>query len=110
MTSLRSVLAFNMKTQRQVLGISQEKLARRVATSTHYISMIESEKKFPSPEMLERIACALEVDAPYLFSTNNYPSTQPGTLANFKENVINDMRQVLEYRLAKLNLKIPQDD
>jgi len=71
--------------------------------------MIESEKKFPSPEMLERIAGALEVDAPSLFSTKNYPSTQPETLADFKENIINDMRQVLEYRLGKLNLKIPQD-
>jgi len=98
-----------MKMQRQMLGISQEKLARRVATSTHYISMIESEKKFPSPEMLERIASALEVDAPHLFSTKHYPSTQPGTLDEFKENIINDVRQVLEYRLAKLNVKIPQD-
>jgi len=98
-----------MKMQRQMLGISQEKLARRVDTSTHYISMIEIEKKFPSPEMLERIACALEVDAPYLFSTNNYPQAQLGTLDEFKENIINDMRQVLEYRLGKLTLKMPQD-
>jgi DNA-binding XRE family transcriptional regulator len=34
-----------MKVQRQILGISQAKLAERVNTSTHYIGMIESEKK-----------------------------------------------------------------
>ena len=62
MTSLRSVLAFNIKEQRLILGISQSKLAERVNTSTHYIGMIESEKKFPTPEMLERIATALEIE------------------------------------------------
>jgi len=68
MTSLRSVLAFNMKVQRQILGISQAKLAEKVNTSTHYIGMIESEKKFPTPEMLEQIAKALERDTLELFS------------------------------------------
>ena len=62
MTSLRSVLAFNMKDQRHILGITQAQLAERVNTSTNYIALIESEKKFPTPEMLELIAAALEID------------------------------------------------
>ena len=103
MTSLRSVLAFNMKLQRQILGISQAKLAEKVNTSTHYIGMIESEKKFPTPEMLERIAAALEIDAPGLFSTKSYPRPENGTMAEFQEQVINDITQVLAYRIAKLN-------
>jgi len=103
MTSLRSVLAFNMKLQRQILGISQEKLAERVNTSTHYISMIESEKKFPTPAMLERIAEALEIDAPALFSTKFYPSSKTGTIAEFQEDIINDITQVLAYRISKLS-------
>ncbi|MCL2382250.1 MAG: helix-turn-helix domain-containing protein [Treponema sp.] len=104
MTSLRSVLAFNMKLQRQVLGISQERLARRVNTSTHYIGMIESEKKFPTPEMLERIAAALEIDAPALFSTKSYPSSKAGTMAEFQEALIGDITQALSYRISKLKL------
>jgi len=103
MISLRSVLAFNMKVQRQVLGLSQERLAERVDTSTHYIGMIESEKKFPSPEMLERIAAALEIDAPALFSTKSYPSPGAGTMAEFQEEIIDDIRQILAYRVGKLN-------
>ncbi|MDR2176557.1 MAG: helix-turn-helix domain-containing protein [Treponema sp.] len=109
MTSLRSVLAFNMKVQRKILGISQAQLAEKVDTSTHYIGMIESEKKFPTPEMLERIAAALEIDAPALFSTNSYPKPEAGTMADFQEQVLNDITQVLAYRIAKLDREPPPD-
>jgi len=102
MTSLRSLLAFNMKVQRQILKISQSKLAEKVNTSTHYISMIESEKKFPSPEMLERIACALKIDAPCLFSTKSYPVSEDITIEKFREQVIDDIIQVLSYRFENL--------
>jgi transcriptional regulator with XRE-family HTH domain len=110
MTSLRSVLAFNMKAQRYVLGITQAKLAERVDTSTHYIGMIESERKFPSPEMLERIAAALEIDAPALFSIKTYPSSKAGTLAEFQEQVLSDISEVVSYRIRRLdqkNLQVP---
>jgi len=105
MTSLRSVLAFNMKVQRQVLGITQAKLAEKVNTSTHYIGMIESEKKFPTPEMLERIAAALEIDAPALFSIKSYPASETGTIAKFQEYVLNDIAQVLAYRVKEFEWK-----
>jgi len=104
MTSLRSVLAFNMKVQRQVLGITQAKLAEKVNTSTHYIGMIESEKKFPTPEMLERIAAALEIDAPALFSLKSYPASESGTVAQFQEQVLNDIAQIIAYRVKELKL------
>jgi hypothetical protein len=35
--------------------------------------MIEMERKFPSPEMLERIAGALKIDSPELFSMKAFP-------------------------------------
>lgn len=69
MTSLRSLLSTNIRKRRKILGISQEKLAEKVDTSTHYIAQIEQMNKFPSVEMLERIAAALEMDSPELFAT-----------------------------------------
>jgi transcriptional regulator with XRE-family HTH domain len=104
MTSLRSVLAFNIKVQRQILGITQAKLAEKVDTSTHYIGMIESEKKFPTPEMLERIAAALEIDAPALFSLKSYPVSETGTIAKFREQILDDIAQVIAYRVKELEL------
>ncbi len=40
--------------------LSQDKLADRMDVSTSYISMLESGKRYPSIEMLIRIATALE--------------------------------------------------
>ena len=46
---------------RQKAGLSQDELADRMDLSTPYISMLESGKRYPSIEMLIRIAFALEV-------------------------------------------------
>lgn len=46
---------------RQEAGLSQDELADRMDLSTPYISMLESGKRYPSIEMLIRIAIALEV-------------------------------------------------
>jgi len=70
MTEIRLVLAENMKKYRKIQKISQEKLAERINTAPNYIAMIEVGKKFPSASMLERIALALNVDTPELFTTN----------------------------------------
>jgi len=101
MTSLRSVLSFNMKAQRHILSITQALLAERVNTSTNYIALIESERKFPTPEMLERIAAALEIDAPELFSTKSYPLPEAGTLAELQEKVLNDISEIVSHRFKK---------
>jgi transcriptional regulator with XRE-family HTH domain len=92
-----------MRDQRHKLGLSQEKLAEKANTSLHYIGMIENEKKFPTPEMLERIAAALEIDAPALFSTKTYPFSADGTMTKFQEQVMNDISQVISFRVMELN-------
>ncbi len=46
---------------RQAAGLSQDQLADRMDVSTPYISMLESGKRYPSIEMLIRIALALQV-------------------------------------------------
>jgi transcriptional regulator with XRE-family HTH domain len=84
MTSLRALLANNIKKRRKILGISQAKLAEKVETSTHYIGQIEQQSKFPSPEMLERIATALEFDSTELFSLGKFPDE---ALKLFQEGV-----------------------
>lgn len=42
-------------------GLSQDALADRMDVVTSYISMLESGKRYPSIEMLIRLAIALEV-------------------------------------------------
>ncbi|MDR2093996.1 MAG: helix-turn-helix domain-containing protein [Treponema sp.] len=92
MTNLRALLAYNMKARRQILGISQAKLAEKVSTSTHYIGQIEVKNKFPSPEMLERIAAALEIDSPQLFSMDSFTDE---AVRRFQEGILADMGTAL---------------
>jgi transcriptional regulator with XRE-family HTH domain len=70
MTDIRQSLAEHMKKYRKIQRLSQEKLAEKINTAPNYIAMIEVGKKFPSAGMLERIASALNVDTPELFTTN----------------------------------------
>ena len=92
MTSLRALLAHNIKEKRRILGISQAKLAERVKTSTHYIGQIELENKFPTPEMLERIASALEMDSPQLFSMASFSME---VIGQFQKEVLSDLESMV---------------
>lgn len=70
MTKVQECLAQNIKQFRKIRHITQEQLAEKVETSTNYIGTIEIGKKFPSPQMIERIAQALEIDSLQLFQAN----------------------------------------
>jgi transcriptional regulator with XRE-family HTH domain len=68
MTDLRQLLGTNIRIYRKSCSLSQSKLAERVDTTTNYISAIEAGRRFPSLDILERIANALDIDTPELFS------------------------------------------
>lgn len=50
-----------MKRRRGFLAISQMELAERAGISAGYVGEVEMGRKYPSPDILERIAAALEV-------------------------------------------------
>ena len=68
MTDLRQLLGTNIRIFRKSSGLSQSKLAELVNTATNYISAIEAGRRFPSVDILEKIANALKIDTPELFS------------------------------------------
>ena len=99
MTNLRQVLALNMKEKRSMLGLSQAKLAEKINTAPTYIAMIELEKKFPSVEMLERIASALLMDTTELFSVKPLPED---SLKKLHKAVLLDFEKVIAKKLREL--------
>ena len=95
MTDLRELLGQNIKKYRKIRGFSQEILAERAGTSITNIGMIEIGKRFPSPQMLEKIANALGIDTPELFTTENVifmPSTNK-SIERLYQDIANDFRQ-----------------
>jgi len=66
-TTIRGLLAANIKAARKRLKITQAQLAEKVGTSTSFIGEIEVCRKFPSPANLEGIASALCMEPYQLF-------------------------------------------
>ena len=64
---LRNVFIMNLKRVRKEKKISQMRLAELCESSTSYIGEIEIGQKFPSIEMIEKIARALKVRPFLLF-------------------------------------------
>ena len=75
MTDVRILLARNMKHCREILGISQMKLAEKVGCSPTLIGKIEIMKRFPSADTLNLIAKALKIEPSDLFSRNDESDT-----------------------------------
>jgi transcriptional regulator with XRE-family HTH domain len=88
-----------MKERRRFLGLSQAKLAEKLNSATTYIAMVEGQKKFPSVEMLERIAAALEIDTPELFSVQACPAD---SIKELHKEILEDFQSIINEKMRSL--------
>jgi len=80
--ALKQIFIQNLKEFRKKEGFSQMKLAECCNTTTSYIGHIETGVKFPSMDMIEKIAEILRIE-PYLFFIDRT-----------KQNAGNDMENI----------------
>lgn len=99
MNSIRETFVNNLKFYRKQKGISQEKLSYAVGKSIAYINQIENKDSWPQPEMVDKIAVALQIPSSSLFEESASP-------ANKKAAFEHDMGNSLE---AELLLRIEKD-
>ena len=97
MTNIREVLAANLRKHRQARGWSQAKLAEKVGTSTQYIGTLEIKGKFPSSEMVHKLAAALGIDPTELFYKEINPEL---TIRNSQKAVIEDIGEAVNKLVA----------
>jgi len=71
MAKVRELLAKNIKRFRDILGISQIQFAEKVGCSPTLIGKIETMRRFPSANTIDRIAEALKVTPADLFMENS---------------------------------------
>jgi transcriptional regulator with XRE-family HTH domain len=104
MTDIRDLLAQNIKKYRSALGLSQAKLAEKMDTSTNYIGLLEIKQRFPSPEMMERLANALGIDTTELFHKE---LTSKEAIKTYRKATLEDIQgafsQIIEEKLANLD-------
>ena len=110
MTNIRDVLAGNLKQFRQARGWSQAYLAEKTETSTNYIGMLENSVKFPSSEMLQRLAYALDIDPTDLFLKEVDPIS---TMKKYQKAALEDIQvlldRLIEEKIRQLMDKISQE-
>jgi len=95
--NIRKILADNIKEKRRDKGLTQEKLAEKAGMSLQYLAMLELGHKFPSGEMLERLANALSIEAYELLAVSSCANSELETLRN---DIINEVKTLNE-ALAK---------
>ena len=88
MVSIREILALNLKEYRRKSGLTQEKLAEKAGISSNYLSMVEISRKFPTPEMLDRLAQALDIQTFQLFDPM---ATPDGALLHLEQAIIENI-------------------
>ena len=98
MTNIRDVLAANLRQFRQARGWSQACLAEKTETSTKYIGMLENSVKFPSSEMVHKLAYALGVDPTDLFSRGVDHIT---TMRMYRKAALEDVHAILDRLISE---------
>jgi transcriptional regulator with XRE-family HTH domain len=62
-TDLRQILAANLKEQRRILGISQEKLAELAGLSWQFVNSIECHRTWVSDKTLQTLARVFKIES-----------------------------------------------
>ena len=92
MVSIREILALNLKEYRRKSGLTQEKLAEKAGISANYLSMVEISRQFPTPEMLDRLAQALDINTFQLFDPCSTPN---GALLHLERAIVENIETVV---------------
>lgn len=98
MANIRDILAGNMKDNRRKCGFSQERLAETAGLSPQYIAMIELSRKFPSPDVLDRIAGALNIETWQLFAV---PPSPEEAISRLRQDIKGDIKQLFDEYIGK---------
>ncbi|GHV80446.1 hypothetical protein AGMMS49944_22370 [Spirochaetia bacterium] len=92
------MFAYNLKEKRRNRGFSQAQLAEKVEVSTHHIGMIEIARDFPTLDLVERIAGALDIEIYELFVN---PLSAHEELERLYQTVANDIERVVTEAVEK---------
>ena len=104
--TLKQIFINNMKEFRKKEKISQMKLAEYLNTSPTYIGEIEVGKKFPSMDMIEKIATILRIKPYYFFVDRTEQNTDDINTANtypkLPKSMQNEIRNELNSSMDEL--------
>jgi len=98
MTNIKDIFAYNLKLKRQKCGLTQAKLAEKVGVSTHHIAMIEIARHYPTLELVERIATALDIEIFELFIVKPTPEN---AMERLHDTLVGNLERVVADAIEK---------
>ena len=102
MANIREVLANNLKNHRRKYGFSQDKLAELAGISSQYLATVETRRKFPTPEVLDRLAEALGIETHELFAFDPTPQNE---LEKLRKDITGEVVKTIKRLFAEENKK-----
>jgi len=103
---LKDVFIENLRKCRRERGISQAELAEKCDTATSYIGQIEIGNRFPSIELIEKMAKVLQI-RPHLLFFTEADDVSDEELLKIKVDTVSDaMKEKLTNRLTEAIRKI----
>jgi len=100
--TLQEIFISNLRRIRKEKHITQEKLAELCNTDTAYIGQIETHKRFPSINFIDKIASALQIEATELFTNHKKDKLSPSLKLELHNELINEFNKLLSETLKKL--------
>jgi transcriptional regulator with XRE-family HTH domain len=102
-SELRKILSFNIKKQRKILGLTQEKLAEATGLSFQTINDIEGCRMWVSDKTIVKLAQVLYLDIYQLFipitvikEANSQPDNQDECLCDLEDKIIKFIHKQFE--------------
>jgi transcriptional regulator with XRE-family HTH domain len=92
MKRLGTIFSNNLREYRRKNGLTQEKLAEMVNVSTHHIGMLELTRNFPTFDLIERLAVALDIEIYELFVELHSPHEE---LDKLRQDIIREVKQTV---------------
>ncbi|MDR2094703.1 MAG: helix-turn-helix domain-containing protein [Treponema sp.] len=94
--TIKATLGKNIKFLRSRRGVTQAVLAEEADISIIFLSSIERGTKYPQPDVLARIAKALEVEVFELFKGDLVPSDSKELITRLSEDITSKLNLALE--------------
>jgi transcriptional regulator with XRE-family HTH domain len=92
MTDIKEIFAENLRKIRHKRSLTQEKLAEKADMSLQYLALLEIARKFPSGEMLERLATALDIETYELLAVAPSPQSE---LEQLKKEIVYEIKETV---------------
>ena len=100
--TIQELFIANLKAYRKLRRVSQSQLADLCDSSTGYIGEIESGKRFPSVNMIERIAGALKIESWNLFKNEPVNLPVSGKLKKLAPTQKSEIMKMTNTALSKI--------